>query len=261
MGLKLNKISDEIIRENLERELQWMEKRLAAPPPPEDDPVQVEKYYYYLAIGSCDIGLMLYQQERPPAEIRTHLKRAGEAFLRSIEVRPMPKGTEYRSPWEFEKAVNLIVCFYNEELRVKASQIPPWKYRHPPHPEHDAYARYLEALKKYIGGNELDDEELAQVITHCLSDAASKEDRMFLLPKSEGLKAVARQQPNNSERAIGDVVKAHETEAQRGEYRRSRDGLMSLPALMLAKLCLERGMACSVSSPYLPLQLLDSNKR
>jgi hypothetical protein len=258
MGLKLNKISDEIIRENLERELQWVEQKLAAPPPPEDDPVQVEKFYQMLGKLSCDVGRMLYQQERPPEEIRTHLKRAGAAFLRAIEVRPMPKGNDYRSPWEFEKAVNLIVCFCDRELRVKASQISSWQYRYPPHPEHDAFARYLEALKKYLGGNELDDEELAQVITHCLSDAASKEDRQFLLPKSEGLKAVARQQPINSERAISELVKAHETEAQRGEYKRSRDGLMSLPALMLAKLCQERGMACNVSSPYLPLQLLDS---
>lgn len=255
MGRKLNKISDERVRENLQEQLEWLTPRLAAPVPPGPATAQ-EKHLSTLGSIACEVGLMLYHQEKPPEEIRPYLARAAEFSLRALSLRGTPGPDEYRSLWEFEKAVNLTVCFGPAVGRAQAAVIPAWKYRAPEHPEHQPFADYLEALKAYLIGARPDDAAWQRLERHGLSDVASKEDRLFLLPKVQGLRAVATSEAATWNQALTALVKAHEAEAKRGELKLRFDGFICLPALMLAQLGRERGLSCDVRSPYLPLDLL-----
>jgi hypothetical protein len=255
MPLKLNRVRDEVVRENLEYTLGRVRSLLAEPV--SADPADRERYFHSLGRDSADAGLMLYQQEAPAREVRAHLARGGQCLLLGVLQRGRPAPGEYRGPWEFEKAVNLVVCFYTRPIRETAAFVQPWQYYYPPDANQERFVRYLEMLQGFISGTPFDPAVCRQIEAQCTSDTAPREDFVFLAAKLRGLRALEARDAPAWNQAIADLVRAHEGEARCGQYRRLPDGFLCLPALMLAQLGRERGLACSVKSPYLPLSLLE----
>jgi hypothetical protein len=118
------------------------------------------------------------------------------------------------------------------------------------------FARYLANLKRFLAGNSQSNDDVKAILAHCSSDIASKEDRLFLLPKAKGLQAVAQGDQKSWEQSIAELLKAHEKEARQGELKLSFEAFICLPALMLVKLGMERQMKCTLDNPYLPVFLL-----
>ncbi len=256
MPVKLNRISNQAVQENLEHTSRRLRTMLAEPAPTQNS-AALERYFDAIGKDSIDVGLMMYQQEFPCDAIRSHLARGGKYLLSAIRHRGRPRPDEHRSPWEFEKVVNLVVCFHTQDVWTTAAEVQEWQYRHPAYPEDQRVADYLEMLKRFVNGTPLNAFTYQQLETYCASDIASREEFVFLLPKLRGLRALEAGDGSTWNRAIADLVEAHEIEAQRGEYRLLPDGFMCLPALMLVELGRERGLACLVKSPYLPLSVLE----
>ena len=103
MPLKLNRIAEQIIRENLARDKERLAKFQNAEPdsPMRNDPV---RYYRRMAECALEVGLESYQQEESVAEIREALARASESYLALMRIKRV-------SALEFEKALALAVLF------------------------------------------------------------------------------------------------------------------------------------------------------
>ncbi|XXT18669.1 Imm49 family immunity protein [Sorangium sp. So ce429] len=257
MGLKLNKISDEIVKENLEHNLAKLSE-LTSRGPRSSQPSDLEAYFDAVGSRSRDIGLAMYQQERDQRDIRAHLAKAADFLIREHAVRPPPAPNTSRSPWYFKQAIELGICWGDVEKRKALTSIQPWQYRNPPHTEHDGLVEYLQLLLRFVTEQRVEPASCQPVELRFTSDTASKEEREELLPGARGLRGVAERAEDLWNEAIADLVKAHEVEAKKGEYKRSEEGFMCLPGLALAKLGMERGLTCRVRSIYLPLALLQS---
>jgi Immunity protein 49 len=256
MGLKLNKISDEDVEREIKSKLKSITIRLAKLEASEDANEKL-KHLKKLAELNFEVGALLYQQEAPKEEIISYLRSAAEYYVRFFPIQPEPIELEHRFVGEFEKAIDLVVCFGEKNLRRELSGIERWQYNVP---EYDAYrirADYLGVEKRFVGEGVLDEAELQRLEEFCSSDTASKEERKFVLPKIEGIKAVVSGDQAALNRAITDLIEAHKWEALRGEYRQMYEGLICLPGMKLAQLGRERNMAATVKSDYLPLRLLE----
>jgi hypothetical protein len=258
MGLKLNKISDENAKSEIKDNLEFIPNRLAKLKAT-DDANEKLKHLRMLAKLNFEVGVLLYQLEAQKEEIVSHLRSAAEYYVKFIPILPEPKESESRFVGEFEKAIDLVVCFGGKNLRRELAGIERWQYNFPEYDEYRIRADYLEVEKRFVGEGVLDEAELQRLEDHCSSDKASTEERKFVLPRIEGIKAIVRGDQVALNRAITDLIEAHKWEALRGEYRLMYEGLICLPGMMLAQLGRERNIATPMKSDYLPLQLLEEN--
>ncbi|QRK09609.1 immunity 49 family protein [Archangium violaceum] len=257
MGLKLNKIADDVVAKNLEWRAGLLKKALLEKPPAASDARELDRHYRSIGESSCEVGLMLYQQEKDPKQIREHLTLAGRNLLKMHAVRQKPAPSESRILWVFEKTLSLVICFCGPAEREELLRLQPWQFRNPVEPSDDAYAGYLEQVRLYLRKSAVDPAAIEELIAKCSSDTASKDDRQSVLPEVQALRAVATQDTKLLDESLAEVVKAHEVQAKRGELKLRSEGFICLPAMALAKLAQERGMQCGVKSPYLPLFLLE----
>src|SRR5207253_710744 len=174
----------------------------------------------------------LYQQRADAAVIREHFVRAAEYWLEYVAGREKPKAHASRSPYEYEKAMAVAVCFAPRNIRKAYADIEEWQYRHPRHVQNDAFVAYLEIAKTFVAGRSLDKSRLKRLKESCAADTASKEDRQFVLPKAQGLLAAEGTDQSRWNRAIANLVVAHKEEALHGEYRLLPEGFIAFPALM-----------------------------
>jgi Immunity protein 49 len=256
MGRKLNKISDEIAVETLPRDLVSL-KRLSMRGALSERSRDLESHAHALGGLSFDIGLTLYQQEGASDEIRKYMKAAAEYFFQEHELRSLPAENECRNPWSFKTLIEIVVC-WSEAERQRLVRLQPSQYRNPCHQETECLAQYLLLLTAFVTSPKTDVERyLAFEQRISLNAKASKDELQTLLPGIQGLRALVEGNPKNLNTEIAALVKAHEQEAQKGEYKLSTEGFICLPGLALAQLGLDRGLACDVQSAYLPLELLD----
>ena len=253
MPLVLNKLDNDIIMEFLDSSIARLQKMFG----PLIASAGTEQYYHVVGTNSLDIGLIFYQQERKQEEIRKYLSQAGEAMIREHKLRTYPESNTYRHIWSFKQAIHLTVCFCTPQWRPNAAIIKEWQYRHPSDPDDDTLSLYLEALKPFIMGENLNENICQRVGERCLLDTASKEEYLLVLPEVQGLMAIEQKNLRSWETSIDALIKTHEKEAKRGEYRRDIEAFICLPALMLVQLGQEKGMTCKMKSPYLPLTLLN----
>ena len=200
MGLKLNKVADDIVARRLNGNLEVLKKLLADPPPASAEPARLQRHLRSVGDTSWELGFMMYQQEKAHEEIRPHLARAGEFLARLHATRPEPTEGEDRLPWYFEKTVGLVVCFCGAEERKLVANCQPWQYRHPVEPEDDIATGYMECLQLFLKGAHPSHEQWAKLLEQCRSDTASKEDRQFVLPCVLALQAVLQKLPQMFQR-------------------------------------------------------------
>jgi len=256
MGLKLNKISDENATREIEDNSDSISRRLAKLEASEDANEKL-KHIRMLAKLNFELGTLLYQQEAQKEEIIPRMRNAADYYVRFFPIRPEPKELETRFVGEFEKAIELVVCFGEKGLRRKLAGIERWQYNFPEYDDYRIRADYLGVEKRFVGEGVLDEAELQRLEDYCSSDRASKEERKFVLPKIQGINAIVSGDQAALNKAITDLIEAHKWEALRGEYRLMCEGLICLPGMMLAQLGRERNMAATVKSDYLPLLLLE----
>lgn len=65
------------------------------------------------------------------------------------------------------------------------------------------------------------------------------------------MQAITKQAQTVLDSALGVVLQAHRGMAKFGALRETPEGYLCLPAMALAKLALDRGMAVSVENEYL----------
>ena len=122
--------------------------------------------------------------------------------------------------------------------------------------ETQVFADDLKQLVRLLNAGSPETVDLASVINRAEVEFAPRNDRVFTLPKAKALQALVTGNVAEWEHAVGGIVAAHREEALKGEYKLLEDGFIALPALMLARLGMERGQNCKVESPYLPLELV-----
>ncbi len=254
VGLKLNKISDQIaereIKDNLDSIPHWI-AGLKVPV----DTFDKLRHLAKLAELNFETGALLYQQEAQKEEVISHLRSAAEYYFKFISARGGPEmiGEAPRFVGDFEKAVELVVCFGEKGLRRELAGIERWQYYFPEDDEYRTRADYLEVEKRFVAEGVLNEAELLRLEEICSSDQAPKEEKEFLLPKIKGIKAIVKGDEAALNKAIADLLEAHKREALDGVYRLMCDGLICLPGIMLAQLGRENNMAVTVKSDYLLL--------
>lgn len=256
MTLKLNRVTDDIIRENLEFDLARFDRMIKSPP---IAPGVEASQRYNSGIGdtACRIGLMLYQQESPTESIRNYLCQAARFQLKGYLANYQPTPRMYCSPLAFEKALALTVCFADRLDRKLLINVERWKYCSGTIPDEDLIADFLDLLIGFLDNGETLVEKFAGLVEACTVETASRLLRLFILPRIEAFISIVESTSNSWNAAIAALLKEHEFEAKHGAYRRRDVGLICLPALMLAKLGTENSMQCTISSPYLPLFLCE----
>ncbi len=256
MGRKLNKVADDTWKETLAANRSRIAE-LSARGPRSDQPADVERWRHAVGDRACDAGLILYQQEGDAREIRALMRTAAEHLLAEHLGRGEPGPTDDRSPQLFKKTVDVIIAFGTPEQRRALPGVRASQYRHPLRPEDEPLAQLVALLARFAGGQPLDMDACRSLEARCEAAQAPKWDRAFHLPNARGLRAVAEGDARAWNDAVARLVKAHEEESKKGEYRKSELSLMCLPALALAQLGRERGLTCELRSEYLPLAVLE----
>jgi hypothetical protein len=255
MSLKLNKIENNIVAENVANNRTRLENFLSADSssPMRSDPV---RYARRLSDAAIELGLGLYQQEGSPDEIRRSFDLAG-SHLCSILLIDRPNAA--LSPLEFEKALALASCFSQPAVLADIASVPFGKFFSDAQALafYAILARSLDLDRNYITSGQFDQAAWQQLETSCLQNNADKYDAVATLAKLRALKAVSTGDAAMFNASIETLVKDHEDQAQHGENQRSSRAFICFPALMFVHLGAARNLVCSVQSPYLPVQLLN----
>jgi hypothetical protein len=259
MSLKLNKIRDDVIQEDIIRNRERLQKFLTADAasPMRSDPVR-----YHNRLGDCsmELGLELYQQEDSVEEIREHLARAGEHLLKGIVLPPKEASNPSLSPLTFEEGVALAVCFCQRAAYEAIDKIPEQHFFNIKDEKARAFfamlGQYMNVLRQFVVSSKLDQESWQKTEAECLRPKASRFDAKVNLAKLRALRAVATGDAALLNEAVGVLVGEHENEAKRGDFQKSSQGFICLSGLMFAKLGMNASLSCTVNSLYLPLHLL-----
>ena len=261
MELKLNKLSDAQVVDEIARGTRMIEKVLASKPATDAGPERFERYYNSLGGYSFDIGACLYQQQSDLAEIQQQLQRAGGSLMNMHALRGEPKPNTSRNPWTYKKALNLVACFGTLEEQKLAGTISESAYRNPPRQDNETIATYVGVLGRFIATKDLETVLLEDLVENSSADNASKDIVTWVLPAVKGLQALILADEVALNAAIENLIKTHSHAAQKDDfYSKAPNGFLCMPGLMLAKLGNEKNLACTVKSDYLPLQLLEPFK-
>lgn len=253
--LKLNRIAEDRAKQNADHTWGLLNRVLSQRVGPEAESRQ--SYHESAGRLSLKLGSLLYALEANPEEIWNLFRQAAKNLAPALALRERPDPDTHRNPWEAELFINVIGCFGDDEEWAAVATLQRRQYCNPERQDRDAVVRYLETVLRYMGGDEIDTATLAEVVQACGRPAASKEERLFLLPSARGLAAVAAGDEDGWNHALAQIVAAHAREARSGDLKLLPDGFISFRALMLAKFGMDQEMECRAQSDYLPLFLLE----
>jgi hypothetical protein len=256
--LRLNGITEERALDNEEFTRDLLRQVLLKSAP--EDREARQSFHESAGQLSLKLGLLSYALERDATEVIRLFEGAAKHLVPALALREPPDPDTHRSPWEAEQFINVIVCFGEGSSALETiAQLKTGQYRNPLRKEHEALDQYLKVLLKFLGGGTIDVPALERVITACEAAKATKDDRLFLLPSARGLTAIAAEDEDQWNYSIARLLSAHGQEARKGDLKLLPDGLVSLRAMMLAKLGIDNEMECRAESDYLPLFLLEED--
>lgn len=255
MPLKLNKIESNVVAGNVANNRTRLQSFLTADSasPMRSDPI---RYARRLSDAAVELGLGLYQQEGSPEEIRHSFDLAG-SYLCSILLMNQPNAA--LSPLEFEKALALADCFSQPSVLAGIASVPFTKFFSDAQALafYALMARQLDLTRAFITTGHFDQAGWQQVESACTQNNADRFDAVVTLAKLRALKAVSTGDEATFNASIETLIKDHEDQALHGENQRSTRAFICFPALMFVHLGAARNLACTVQSPYLPIQLLN----
>lgn len=252
MGLKLNRVDDEHILENLPFEEEMLDSarlELQQLGPNADRCYEVGEW-------ALTYALDLYQQERPASETLELLAEAAEMMLRNWELRTEHQGGGFMDAASWHEVMSLAITFGSVSNRARIVAVPDavvYEYG----PEGTADALLVRAIRHWLGTGELG-EPYEAALARFGSKAASRWETRLLLPAAEGLAAVANGDDVVWNKSLAAMTAEHKHQALRGNLQRSAQAFINLKAIWLLRLGLDRGMQCSVDSPYLPIPLVEA---
>jgi hypothetical protein len=260
MSLKLNKVADNIIIEDIEYRETGLAELLAEP---EGSKVRSNARRYARAIGNeaFELGTSYYQQQRKDEEVIDKLSLAGRFQIEEISLRDTSGPKESWSPLEFERAYGLALCFGSSDTLSLAKQITPEQIfsglREDEHKVFQLSYEYVLLLKEFVELDHLNVSRLQETLANCQSDRAAKFDSVNTAAKLVALKSIADRAADPWNKSLATLVTEHKNESLHGDLQRLSQAFIAIPALLLAKLGRTKaGMECLVKSDYLPLRII-----
>jgi len=253
MGLRLNRIEEAVARETLgdtEERVNRLRKRIKTDPEPKPD------RHYYLGGAALDFGLEYYQQEKPVTEILPILAEAADAILRSWELRTKNQGDGITDAVMWPRMISPVIAFGPVSIRDRLVAIPDTVI-YEDGPTGTSAALLIAMIRHWLRAGELGEPHAAALERYSRDNATRRECKV-LLPTVQGLEAVAKKDADAWNASLAATTADHKRDAMRGELQRDPRGYMNLEGVWLLRLGLERGMSCTVDSPYLPIFILEA---
>lgn len=250
MGLKLNRVEDEILRETLPSS----EARVARLRGLRESRGRADDHMR-LGDALLDLGLKYYQKEGGTDEILDLFDESAVMKLRSWEFRSEHRDG-YGDAYAWRKIVSPVIAFGPASNRRRIVDIPD-AVVYENGPGGSSNAMLLAAIREWLATGKLGD-RYAAALERCSSKGANRWEARVLLPVLKGLEAIANSDAIAWNRALATTTDEHKREALRGELQRDVQGFMNLEGIWLLRLGLERGMTCTVDSPYLPIPLVEA---
>ena len=248
MPLKLNNIADEIVKENVAYSESRIQKQLAKAPEQRNLAALGDAYF--------ELGTGCYQQQRPIDEIKKYLGLSGEFLTKAIFARTKSQ----HEPTYFERAFALAVCFGLPDDVMRGASLTNEQIFAPNDEQSKKHfgltLEYVNLLRVFAGSGNLDIEATEKVKQKCTTPTAWKFDAIETKAKLNALESIQKGNDKQWNEALQILLNEHQNESLNGEYRKLNAAFIAIPTLVLAKLGLAKGMACTISSDYLPLQLL-----
>lgn len=245
------KLSEEIYNDRLQDSLPKEESFTRA---------QRESLNWSLSRTCREIGRCMYQQGHRPDEIRRWLKESASFGLRQFRFMDPPKPDEDRLHEEYETILFLLICFGSETERTEASTIPTEMYLRTAgedEPKPSGVAAWLEVLKRFPAEGVLDEAAYREGEASCLSDRATKLERVLTLQELQALRALVERDAATWNARLTEIIAWHKRKSLQGAWKLLDEAFICFPALALAHLGRQVGLTCTVKSPYLPLELLE----
>ena len=254
---KLNKLSGQIIADDLAYTLRELQQSLASPPSDDSPASSLERYYMFIGQDSFTVGAYLCHEGADVSEIRALFAQSGRAWLRETKLREPPVPTDARNPWDFLKVSSLVIAFCKPgTIREELCSVREPSFRNPPRPYHLHVSQLVGLIQEFIAYGEVNRSRANALAAACDTDTATQDAQAWVRPVTDAFIALTDRNPDAVRAAMATVLQSHQREATLGEYAKTPDGLLCVPGLMIAQLAAERDLPCDISSPYLPLHLL-----
>lgn len=263
MGLKLTKITrtpagDQRMGELVREELDALQVRLSRKPP-DDAPASKHAHHWkVLHEIESEIALYMYQQEYPDEEVVAHYRVAASAIVSYYEVR------EGAGPgdnlWAYDRALSEVIAFGSLEERKRLASVDERKFVSEEHEKVQADAQFLallQGLRSYCVLGRAPTARLQAVVAACSGKKASGTDARIVRRWADGLLAAVDKDETRWNENVQALVQEHEQEALHGDRSSLTTGHIDVFSMWLTRLGLEQGMTCTVSSLFLPVQILE----
>jgi tetratricopeptide (TPR) repeat protein len=112
------------------------------------------------------------------------------------------------------------------------------------------YAFYAYAASYLLSGED-------EKANDCVARLFEKPTVTYTFAAGRTIKSIIEHSQPHFDEALGDLLDAHRGKAKFGGLRETPEGFLSLPAMSLSKIALERGLEINVESEYLSQGYLD----
>ena len=214
------------------------------------------------AVGSAyfDVATAYYQQGREPKKTVDGLALASHYLMEEVALPPSQAG---RRPSEFERTLALTVCFGSPEDIAKGLSVSDDLIFTPVNDEalrlYRLSLKYVNLIRQFLSSGSVDLELIAKAQDECQAANSWKSDAIETRAKLRALQAVVQSESALWNESLDILVREHLEESMHGDFQKLNLAFICLPALLLAKLGIDKRMECTVSSPYLPVQLLSDS--
>ncbi|MAD47326.1 MAG: hypothetical protein CMI02_05190 [Oceanospirillaceae bacterium] len=256
MSLNLNKIKEAYQDKVLERGFKVFDKFFSDY---ESDKTKVD-ITTRISEYSKNLGFIFYQQEDNDRS-RRYLKIAAEASAYELFYQEPPQIIEHtRTPWEYIEALEIVTSFGSMEDLNMLLDVDEIKFFHGTAEELEECQFLADTafwLREYLSNETLEKGLIDKLIKLSVSKRIGREEKHFVVPLVNGLKALVEDDRNSWNASIQQALDAHLKEIKSGDYRDDIQGFICMPGMMLIKLGANKGWHTDIDSLYLPKQLME----
>jgi hypothetical protein len=255
MPLALNKRKNDVIEEDIEHGRASLAKRQQRNPG--EHAGDQETHFARLADIAVELGLAAYQQELPKQEVVNYLALAAESLMKMYASRQNRAAvqTERNPMMWLLRDFGAVVCFGDLSRRRELGDLQRWKYDD----ETSSFGKLhplIEAVQRHLRGETVPKSFEAALLEMRARKATSRDVEIFA-PLGDALLGVLEINGKVWNDGLQKYLDWHVEQSLYGDWKLLPKAFIALPALGFAKLGIERGLTCTVQSPYLPLFLIE----